>query len=86
MWESLSHPPFKAAMNKSQWRSQWHIRRDRIPQMILIIVIGAIPLSYTIARVSDEFRLWQAGGKWCVQITPSGEEKVLYSSECSGFR
>ncbi|MBD2079691.1 hypothetical protein [Leptolyngbya sp. FACHB-17] len=54
--------------------------------MILVIAIGIIPLSYAIARMSDEFRLWQAGGKWCVQITPSGEEKVLYASECSGFR
>ncbi|MBD2082692.1 hypothetical protein [Leptolyngbya sp. FACHB-17] len=73
-------------MNKIQWRSQWRIRRDRIPQMILVLALGAIPVSFTAAWVSDQFRLWQAGGKWCVQIAPSGEEKVLYGSECSGFR
>ncbi|MEP0916996.1 hypothetical protein NC981_09205 [Leptolyngbya sp. DQ-M1] len=43
-------------MNKFQWRSQWHIRRDRIPQMILVIAIGIIPLSYAIASGISKLR------------------------------
>ncbi|MBD1844775.1 hypothetical protein H6F89_15505 [Cyanobacteria bacterium FACHB-63] len=43
--------------------------------MILVVAIGIIPLSYVIARVSDEFRLWQAGGKWCVRLYPGGRRR-----------
>ncbi|MBD1847655.1 hypothetical protein H6F89_30510 [Cyanobacteria bacterium FACHB-63] len=51
--------------------------------MILVIALGIVPLSYAIARLSDEFRLWQAGGKWCVRLYPDGREEVRYGNECS---
>lgn len=63
-------------------KSQWHIRRDRIPQLILVVVIGAIPLSYAIAWFSHDFRVWQAGGDWCARFHPDGSEEIRYGSEC----